>query len=138
MAQRNPNTPVMLLIAALIFTGVAWWLWPRGDQAPEPADPNAATPVDLRGTDGSHERETDQELARAAKASVSGTEFQMSRSPSPSKSTAYLRKWVGRNCGWPSAPAHELFIFADEMSPFSRICKAAISSRRNSSGRRPI
>ena len=34
----------------------------------------------------------------------------MSARPSPSKSTACFRNEVGRNCGWPSAPAHDDFI----------------------------
>ena len=38
-----------------------------------------------------------------------GADVQMFGRPSPSKSTACLRKLDGMNCGWPIAPAHDPF-----------------------------
>ncbi len=61
---------------------------------------------------------------------MSGTLLQMSRRPSPEKSTAKSTKFDGMNWVWPMAPAHELTIFSRGRRSSCMIFMATISSLR--------
>ena len=53
-----------------------------------------------------------------------GTIVQMSRRPSPEKSTAWFMKLDGMNCGWPMAPAHDPSMAFRAIWPSCRISSA--------------
>ena len=63
---------------------------------------------------------------------ASGARVQMSRRPSPVKSTANSRKLDGMNWVWPMAPAQDPTIARGVTSPSSKISSAASSSSRKS------